>query len=81
MGHVDVVALNRDQAATARIEAQDELVYGAARVGRFVLGNGLRVLIWEDRRAPVFSLSDVVLRRLAGSKKRARPASRTCSST
>jgi zinc protease len=55
MGHVDVVALNRDQAATARIEAQDELVYGAARVGRFVLGNGLRVLIWEDRRAPVFS--------------------------
>ncbi len=55
MGHVDVVALNRDQPATARIEAQDELVHGSARVGRFRLGNGLRVLIWEDRRAPVFS--------------------------
>ncbi|MCB9787579.1 MAG: insulinase family protein [Deltaproteobacteria bacterium] len=55
MAQPDMAALNRDRPATARIEALGELVHGAARVGRFRLGNGLRVLIWEDRRAPVFS--------------------------
>ncbi len=49
--------LNRDQGALAQIRHDAAIAFGPAmQVERFVLGNGLRVLLLEDHAAPVVCL-------------------------
>ena len=47
---------------------------------KFVLDNGLTVLVHDDRKAPVVGGQHVVQCRLQGRARRARPASPICSS-
>ena len=46
----------------------------------FKLKNGLTVIVHEDHKAPVISSQRLVQCRVEGRARRARPASRTCSS-
>ncbi|HSN97791.1 MAG TPA: pitrilysin family protein, partial [Candidatus Nanopelagicales bacterium] len=49
--------LNRDRPPLARVRHDQSIAFGPAmRVERFVLGNGLRVLILQDHAAPVICL-------------------------
>lgn len=49
--------LNRDQSTHAQAEHDGSIAFGPSmRVERFVLGNGLRVLVLEDHVAPVVCL-------------------------
>ncbi|MFO0751351.1 MAG: pitrilysin family protein [Myxococcota bacterium] len=50
-----LAALNQGQAPNARIERVDRHDDGKVHVERFRLGNGLDVIVWEDRGAPVLA--------------------------
>ncbi|MGM0575039.1 MAG: M16 family metallopeptidase [Myxococcota bacterium] len=51
----DLASLNRRRPETARVEKVADQRRGPALIEKFRLGNGLRVIVWEDHRAPVFS--------------------------
>ncbi len=47
---------------------------------QFTLKNGLRVIVHTDRKAPIVAVVDLVQCRIEDGARRARPASRICSS-
>ncbi|MCC6622844.1 MAG: insulinase family protein [Deltaproteobacteria bacterium] len=50
-----LASLNADRPEPARVTHVDGHDAGGARIDRYRLGNGLEVIVWEDRTAPVFS--------------------------
>lgn len=55
MDEATLARLNEGASATARVERVDMWDDGRAQVERFRLGNGLRIIVWEDHTAPVFA--------------------------
>ena len=47
--------LNQGLAPSAQVHKVSEYKYGSALIEEFALGNGLQVLIWEDKAAPVIA--------------------------
>jgi zinc protease len=48
-------ALNKGKQANAVVQKVSDYRYGSALIEEFQLGNGLQVLIWEDKAAPVIA--------------------------
>ncbi len=48
-------ALNKGQAPEAQVRKISDYAYGSALIEEFALGNGLQILIWEDKAAPVIA--------------------------